>query len=63
MSDQAVFKSLWDSAVVEYEKRVGRKIERDHTFQKFQRLDYLQSAIEEEKERFTTFRSEHRNLY
>ena len=43
--------------------RVGRKIDRDHTFQKFQRLDDLQSAIEEEKEIFASFRSVYRNLY
>lgn len=42
---------------------MGRKIDRDHTFRKFQRLDDLESAIEEEEERFTTFRSQYRRLH
>ena len=42
---------------------MGRKIDRDNTFRKFQRLDDLESAIEEEEERFTTFRSQYRRLH
>ena len=63
MSAQGAFNSLWTDAVAEYEKQTDRRIDSDESFRNFKNLGDLEHAIEGGKERFETFRSEHRRVY
>ncbi|KAL9614237.1 MAG: hypothetical protein Q9167_001258 [Letrouitia subvulpina] len=63
MPEQGAFNSLWADAVVEYEKQTDRKVDHDDAFREFKSLEELEYAIENQKEHFVTFRSEHRRIY
>ena len=63
MSNPQDFSASWADAVMLYEKRTQRSLDRENHFRKFHSLADLGSAIELEANRFQTFRSERRKLY
>ena len=63
MSKPQEFSALWVDAVLQYERRTGRSLDRENQFREFQSLADLGSAIELEGNRFQKFRGERRKLY
>ncbi|KAL8735743.1 MAG: hypothetical protein Q9181_002690 [Wetmoreana brouardii] len=57
------FKSLWADAVAQYEKHTDRKVATDHTFQEYQHLEDLETAIARKREQFGEYRTEHRRIH
>ena len=63
MSKSQDFSALWVDAVLQYEKRTQRSLDKESQFREFQSLADLGNALELEGHRFQTFRSERRKLY
>lgn len=63
MTDQDEFHGLWADAVAEYEKQTDRRMDKDARFREFLTVEDFETAVDEESERFASFRNEHRKLF
>jgi hypothetical protein len=63
MSTNTPFDQVWVEAIAKYEKTTGRKFKDDSVFSKLRTIDDLKKEVENERDRFDSFREKRRKAF